>query len=402
MIERVVIENFKSIGKVEVDLAPTTVLIGRSGVGKSNFLRAIRFLRNYLLVGDQAAIVEGGWNRIWPSGVPVPLSISLLFKLPGFERPFRYGLQWVRVKDGRKTAEVTGEALEFGEEVIFARNAESWMAWPEAADDISKPKVRVTTPMLGSFPTVSEAVLASTALTDGVGWHDFSASVMTPAAPAETGFRNVNGQSGSLPGLSDGGGNYQSVIKQMTQNLRNHTSRSQILARLGQVNPTIRSIELDSVQDPKAVIVGHEFGGLRVALDLSQESDGLRRYYAHLLALYQTPPKLVLMFEEPENGIFPGALRNLAEEFESAPEEDRGQVLLTTQSPALLDGFEVDAIRVVDLDPETQQTQIGPLEPEQAEAVRERLLDPGELLTVDTARIAEREPQEEAEEGILA
>ena len=41
-------------------------------------------------------------------------------------------------------------------------------------------------------------------------------------------------------------------------------------------------------------------------LDLTEESDGFRRFYAHLLALYQTPPKQTLVFEEPENGIYPG------------------------------------------------------------------------------------------------
>jgi predicted ATPase len=154
------------------------------------------------------------------------------------------------------------------------------------------------------------------------------------------------------------------------------------------VNETVRSVELDSIQNPQRVIVGHQIGPARIPLHLSQESDGFRRYYAHLLSLYQTPPKQVLMFEEPENGVYPGALRNLAEEFAAAPREGRGQILLTTQSPALLDGFEPDQIRVVELDPATQQTRIGPLDPAQADTVRERLLEPGELLTVDTARIA--------------
>ena len=52
MIEQIRIQNFKSIRDVTVELSPVTVLIGRSGVGKSNFLRAIRFLRNYLLNAD--------------------------------------------------------------------------------------------------------------------------------------------------------------------------------------------------------------------------------------------------------------------------------------------------------------------------------------------------------------
>ncbi len=118
---------------------------------------------------------------------------------------------------------------------------------------------------------------------------------------------------------------------------------------------------------------------------LAQESDGFRRFYAHLLALYQTPPKQTLLFEEPENGIYPGALELLADEFKAAPEADRGQVLLTTHSPALSDHFSADQIRVVEL--VDLETRIGPLVEEQRSAIAEELLHTGELLTVDPARV---------------
>ena len=108
----------------------------------------------------------------------------------------------------------------------------------------------------------------------------------------------------------------------------------------------------------------------------------------HLLALYQTPPKQLLIFEEPENGVYPGALSNLAEEFNAASQAGRGQVLLTTQSPDLLDGFAPDQLRVVELD-DNQMTRIGELAPDQSEALRAQLLEPGELLTVDSPRTAQ-------------
>lgn len=94
MIEHITIRNFKSIGDVNVDLSPVTVLIGRSGVGKSNFLRAIRFLRNFLLQGDAAIQHEGGWPRIWPFGVPAPLLFSVRFAIPGYSEPFSYAITW--------------------------------------------------------------------------------------------------------------------------------------------------------------------------------------------------------------------------------------------------------------------------------------------------------------------
>jgi predicted ATPase len=124
-----------------------------------------------------------------------------------------------------------------------------------------------------------------------------------------------------------------------------------------------------------------------MSLDLKSESDGFRRFYAHLLALYQVPAKQTLLFEEPENGIYTGALALLADEFKAAPESGHGQIILTTHSPGLLDHFSPDAIRVVQI--ENFRTQIGKINEGQSNSVKRRLLEPGELLTVDPARMEE-------------
>ena len=58
MIHRFRVQNFKSIVDVDVDLSPVTVLVGKSGTGKSNFVHALRFLRDILISGQaQQAIV---------------------------------------------------------------------------------------------------------------------------------------------------------------------------------------------------------------------------------------------------------------------------------------------------------------------------------------------------------
>ena len=48
MIHRFRVQNFKSIADVDVELSPVTVLVGRSGTGKSSFVQALRFLRDVL------------------------------------------------------------------------------------------------------------------------------------------------------------------------------------------------------------------------------------------------------------------------------------------------------------------------------------------------------------------
>jgi len=186
-------------------------------------------------------------------------------------------------------------------------------------------------------------------------------------------------------GFDDVGANYLQTMKQIVSNLQDLSARRKIVESLKRINDGIVSVELDHLQSPQNAIVGHQFHDRTLGLNLAQESEGFRRFFAHLLALYQRPPKLLLLFEHPEDGIHPGALSLLADEFNVAPDEGRGQVLLTTHSPGLLDNFDADSIRVVQR--EGFQTKIGPLATEQRESLIEELLQPGELLTVDLARL---------------
>ena len=165
MIEHITIRNFKSLGEVSVDLSPVTVLIGRSGVGKSNFLRAIRFLRNYLRYGEQAIGSEGGWNRIWPFGTVAPLSFEVRFSLTGFDKAFEYRITWKNPARSPNQMLVSDEEFLFGGDVLFGRSMQTWTKWPGTGEGPSL----LSRPYLGTFPTLSEAVLAYTAWTSGIG-----------------------------------------------------------------------------------------------------------------------------------------------------------------------------------------------------------------------------------------
>jgi predicted ATPase len=149
------------------------------------------------------------------------------------------------------------------------------------------------------------------------------------------------------------------------------------------LNPTIAQINLHRIQEGSNSIK-HNVGGFTFDLDIARESEGFRRFLSHLAALYQLPSKKLLMFEEPERGIHPGALTTLAEEFQAYADTKRGQIILTTHNPQLLDHFDAESIRVVTM--RDHSTTIDPISSEQLEAVKEGLLKPGELLTVDPAR----------------
>lgn len=385
MIHRIRIQNYKSIVDVTVDLSPVTVLVGRSGTGKSNFVEAIRCLRDVLHSQKRSQQLHQHWPQIKPAmSGDCLLSFDVEFSVPGLPKQFRYQLT---ISSNGPLNPVEEERLEFGSTCLFHQQnrlpiqglgggvgrvggqTPSWIVEPQLM------QVPPAGPIaIGRIPAISEVVIAFTALTTGIGCYTFPDKVLSGARSKE-----------HFSGLNDDGTDFLDTLKEIVSNLQDFTSRKNMVSALQRVNNSVSSVELNELQNPGHVVVGHRFANKTLELRLSQESDGFRRFYAHLLALYQRPPRQTLIFEHPEDGIHPGALSLLAEEFLAAPSQNRGQVILTTHSPGLLDQFDVDQMRVVELD--DFHTRIGPVSDEQRESIHEHLLTLGELLTVDPARI---------------
>lgn len=389
MIKKVRIRDFKSIRDLTVELDPVTVLVGRSGTGKSNFVQALRFLRNCVISLGNAPAYEGGWPLIVPAGEARPsLVLEVEFSVESTGATYRYKLCF-DVPGGRdykaQDLNVCEELLSYDSKPLYHRmQVKGDWRW-----EVAPPTVAPVNPTeslaIHRMPALSKVVHAYTALASGLGYYSLPTSVWS---------RFTNGAAGprdqilrQLSGMKDDGSNYLHVMREIAQNLHQPQVRASIFASLRRLNSTVASVELDSITNPQRAVVGHSAGDRVLELGLDQESDGFRRFYAQLLALYQLPPKLTNIFEEPENGVYPGALALLADEFKAAPHNGRGQVILTTHSPALLDEFDVESLRVVDF--QDGQTVIGKVSTEQRDAIRQHLLTTGELLTADPARLDE-------------
>jgi predicted ATPase len=365
MISRIRIQNFRSLVDVTVDLDPLTVLIGRSGTGKSNFVHAIRFLRDCLNSRQINVNSLGGVERTLHVDHPKePITYEVTFTIAGIDLTFQYFLRF-HPQQGQ-----IEESLTVGDKPLFRHMGGKWSVSPDIT-----PLPPPQGIMLGAIPGLQDSTFAYVALRSGIGCYDFPGDVLV---------RQVNPGHTADHGFADQGSNYLLVADRVQSDLTKAPSWKRITKGARAVNRFVTSLTLNA-PTPDRLSVGYQFNGRLLTFDVQQESEGLRRYLAHLLALYQNPPKQTLIFEHPESGLHPGALESLAEEFKDCPEDGRGQVVLTTHSPQLLDYFPVTSIRVVNI--HHQQTRIGPLAPEQLEAVKEELLRPGELLTVDPARL---------------
>lgn len=380
MINRYRIQNFKSIRDVTVDFAPVTVLVGKSGVGKSNLVDSIRLLRNCLLQTEEIKnVVQSNWQSLLPASNSgsVP-RFEVEFSIEGMDQTYRYDLELSAAGPFHPPTE---ERLRLGDQCLFHQkldvekqsNKQTWLVPPSLINVPGPGPLAIS-----RIPSIFEVVIAYTALTSGIGCYKFNDRVLT-LPPTQTKRKSEHG-------LNDDGSNYLESLREIVKNLQDLGVRKQIVSVLQRINPSVSAVELNDILNPTHVVVGHSFNGKTLPLNLSQESDGFRRFYAHLLALFQRPPKQTNIFEHPEDGIHPGALGLLAEEFQLAPDDGRGQVILTTHSPRLLDAFGAEQIRAVQLI--NFETQVGMIAAEQQESIRDGLLLPGELLTVDPARVS--------------
>lgn len=86
-LRHVRIRNYKSIAHCAIDLKPVSILVGRNGAGKSNFLDALRFVIDGLEKSLDLAIRDrGGIDAVRrkSTGHPHNFSIELELLLPSF------------------------------------------------------------------------------------------------------------------------------------------------------------------------------------------------------------------------------------------------------------------------------------------------------------------------------
>lgn len=373
MIKHVRIRNFKSLGDVSVTFDPVTVLIGRSGSGKTNFVNALRFVRDCLLNRYQNHM-RGAEDRGRIASATSPkadIVFEIMFNVPSVEEDYQYLVTFKKgTPPGAMHFMPYEEKLLLGTRELFHKLANKWVHQPSVS---TVPEPSPYSLMLSAITGIQEIAVAYLVLSSGIGCYDFSGDVLLRSKQGQRPRQQTEES-----GLSDSGDNFLVAFESIVKDLRHFSHWKEINTALQQLIPTLKSVQINMPEQSK-IDVSHQVNSHVLPLELDQESEGFRRFFAHLIALYQSPPKQTLIFEEPEKGVHPGGLSVLADQFKACPDDGRGQVILTTHGPQLLDCFEPETIRVVEI--KNYVTRISPVAPDQIESIRERLLSPGELLT---------------------
>ncbi len=367
----VAIRNYKSIGKCRVELGGLTVVVGRNGAGKSNFLDALAFVADGLQSSlDHAIRARGGVEAVrrLSTGHPRNFAINMELELPEFRRAV-YGFEIAA--RGQGAYGVKQERLR-----IYGPSGRM-PAWYDVRDGVvvdSQPKqvppaaadrlYLVSAASLPEFRPVYEAIMS-------MGFYNLNPAAMKEPQSADAGEL-----------LRRDGSNIASVIARLEED------SPDLFERVKQYLKTI-------VQDIKGV--ARVPLGPRETLEFRQEvrgakhpwrfyaasmSDGTLRTLGALVAATQlirrAAPVMLVGIEEPEAALHPAAAGALVDALREAAEHT--QVLVTTHSPDLLEQLELPPDRLLAAVSREGTTSIAPIDEASRKAIQSHLYTAGELL----------------------
>lgn len=317
---RLRVAGFRSLRDVTVDLAPVTVLIGPNGSGRTNLLGALDLLQHLARGALQSYVaLRGGASFLLHYGprTTAAMELEAAFVTPAADRTYDAQLAY-RADEG----------LVFLRERSAVRGGDGAWRWTDHGAGHRE----------SALPSGPDTVRS---LLDGLQVFHFSDT--SRRSPLRT------RDAAQTPGhaLAADGSNLAAVLLALRDDPTpaGRAAWERLLFNVQAAAPFVR--ELRPVQDAHGAILTwlDETGA---AFGPSHLSDGTLRALALFTALElpATHPPLLAAFDEPELGLNPAVFPSLAGALRSA--STTRQILIATQSLALLDAFEPEEVRVAE------------------------------------------------------
>ena len=373
-LRTVVIRNFKSIGACSVDLRQLTVLVGRNGSGKSNFLDALRFVSDALQTTlDHAIKARGGIEAVRRKSTGHPRNFGIELRLGlsggrfasyGFEVAARAGGGFA-VKQERLTIHQADFKVVASYSVADGKVVEcSEPVFPGASHDRL---YLVAASGLDAFRPVFDGLSA-------MGFYNLNPERMKDL---------VSPDAGEI--LHRDGANIASVIARL------HMERPEVAARLADylatIVPGMLGVERVALGPKETVEFRQEVLGSRHPwrFHAASISDGTLRVLGILAAVMQlagtSRTVSVVGIEEPETALHPAATGALMDALAEASEHT--QVILTSHSGLLLDEIDVDRHGLLVVASKAGKTEIAVPDVASLDSIRGHLYSAGELQRMD-------------------
>jgi type I restriction enzyme M protein len=377
MWRHVDVRNFRSIEEVSVDLAPFTLLVGPNGSGKSNFVDAIVFARDVGI--DAAGAIERRRGilslRRWQPTKLGEVTVDVRAAKTRAELSSDYGRHLITIASER------GHRWSFRRELIEACSRGRLQF---QLDRSGRQIVHAFPPELPSIELsgVASAMLfarqlkmpkkKSRALTDVRSYRLDPEVMRRLSVPTES------------DRLDSSGANIATAVQSVCED---RDDRGSLVSAMKKIIPGLEEISVEPVDDFLSLKFAQaQANGKKARFNAHDMSEGALRALGILVAALQMQDDELLIIEEPEVSIHPGAAHLLFDVLKRASQ--RGAVLVTTHSPDLLDAAGCgDEEEILVCDYREGTTHVGPMAETQREIVRKGLFTVGELMRAEPLRI---------------
>lgn len=346
LFNRIKIDGMLSFGPgaegLDLELAPLNILIGPNGSGKSNLLEAFSLL-HASPVSLPAPVKEMGGVRewLWKGETPAKeASIEALLNLPSSPQVIRHTLS-ITEHGGR--FEIVDERIEtekpFGGKkqpylyYAFQKGNPVLNEFSEKKRALKRENVNPEESILSQVKDPERYPILSDLAASYRSLRLYRNFVFGPNAS----LRREQSSHGRSDFLVDGGENLSLVISKIQMQVR-----KELIASLRKLYEEITDIHLQI--DGGNVLLFLEEGSGR-HIPSTRLSDGTLRYLCLLAILLHPSPPPFIAIDEPEIGLHPDLIPELARLLKAASE--RTQLVVTTHSRMLIDAFNDEPESVV-------------------------------------------------------
>ena len=385
-IDAIHIQQFRSIPSQVVRLGSPVFLIGANGSGKSNFVDAFAFLSEAADQPLQAVLDRRGGMSAVRHRAPTDSDNTLGL---GVELS---GLQPADIETPVTSARYAFEARKIGDlemnvlrEQCIVDFADGRRLWYDREGNKFRSNLRWLNNFRGRWLASSSlAISVFGAVAPFSAVHTALRSIRVYSIDPELMARTQQIDSGLV--LRANGANAGGVLDEIQK--RAPLDYRRIGELLAAVSPGI-----DEVRPAKhGKFVDFEFvqrwgPDKQLVFDAFSMSRGTLQALGILLAVYQRSSPFVLIIEEPEASLHPGAVFTILEVLRRASE--RIQVLITTHSPEVLDTKWISDEHVRYVSWAEGKTTVSELAQSSRNAIRKHLMGVGEMLRSNALEPAE-------------
>ena len=334
-IERIKISGYKSIKKLNLELRNINVFIGANGSGKSNFVSFFKMLQ-FMIETDglkKYVALNGGAESFFHYGYSNTQEIKAEMDILNKGGTNHYAM--TLSKGVGESMLYTDEKIAYSQSGRLPKMSPISLGGGHTETRLNS--IGVDDSQYGRyFETIK--VIKSTMRK----WRFFQFHDTTPNSYIR-GSSNV----GDCNYLRDNGGNLGAFLYMLRDKYPNEYKM--ILMTVRHMAPFIEDFVLEREYGGDSIVLKWtEFGKSNYTFSAHQMSDGTLRLIALVTLLMQpysvSTPRLICI-DEPELGLHPTAIELLGSLLKKASQQS--QIIISTQSPALVDCFSVDDVVVV-------------------------------------------------------